>query len=47
MTRFLAHQLATAHWFDLGAARKDLGFVPEVTVAEGVERLRASLSPAC
>ncbi len=25
MTRFLANELATAHWFDIRAARKDLG----------------------
>lgn len=42
MTRFLAEQLATAHWFDLTAARTDLGFVPEVSFEEGVERLRES-----
>ena len=24
MTRFLAEQLSTAHWFDLSAARRDL-----------------------
>ncbi len=40
MTRFLATQLATAHWFDLGAARRDLGYQPRVSLAEGLERLR-------
>ena len=29
MTRFVATQLATSHWFDLGAARRDLGYQPE------------------
>lgn len=42
MTRFLAEQLATAHWFDLTAARRDLGYSPEVSFREGIERLRAS-----
>ena len=28
MTRFVAEQLATAHWFDIGAAKRDLGYVP-------------------
>lgn len=42
MTRFLAEQLATAHWFDLTAARADLGYVPEVSFREGVDRLRDS-----
>ncbi len=44
MTRFLARQLATAHWFDLSAARRDLGYRPRVTVQEGLDRLRAELS---
>ena len=43
MTRFLARQLATAHWFDISAARRDLGYVPQVTVAEGLGRLAESL----
>lgn len=39
MTRFVARQLATAHWFDITAARRDLGYVPRVTVDEGLKRL--------
>jgi 2-alkyl-3-oxoalkanoate reductase len=39
MTRFLAAQLATAHWFDITAARRDLGYVPRVSTAEGMKRL--------
>ncbi|WP_435019728.1 NAD-dependent epimerase/dehydratase family protein [Tundrisphaera sp. TA3] len=39
MTRFLAHQLATAHWFNIDAARRDLGYRPSVTIAEGLRRL--------
>ena len=42
MTRFLAHQLSTAHWFDLTAARRDLGYAPRVTIEEGLRRLAAS-----
>ncbi len=44
MTRFLAEELATAHWFDITAARKDLGYVPRVSIDEGMERLRAWLN---
>jgi nucleoside-diphosphate-sugar epimerase len=40
MTRFVAHELASAHWFDISAARRDLGYVPEVTIDEGLTRLR-------
>ncbi len=43
MTRFLARELATAHWFDLTAARRDLGYAPAVSVAEGLKRLEESL----
>lgn len=43
MTRFLARQLGTAHWFDLTAARRDLGYDPKITIAEGMERLKESL----
>lgn len=44
MTRFVAHQLATSHWFDLTAARRDLGYHPIVSFEEGLERLRACRS---
>jgi nucleoside-diphosphate-sugar epimerase len=40
MTRFVAHELASAHWFDIGAARRDFGYVPEVSIEEGLLRLR-------
>jgi nucleoside-diphosphate-sugar epimerase len=43
MTRFVARELATAHWFDLSAARRDLGFVPAVSFEEGMRRLADSL----
>lgn len=39
MTRFLAEQLATPHWYDLSAARRDFGYVPKISIAEGLERL--------
>ena len=43
MTRFLARQLATAHWYDISAAKRDLGYVPQVSIVEGLQRLEASL----
>ena len=39
MTRFVARQLATAHWFDLSAAKNDLGYQPKVSIDEGMLRL--------
>ncbi|MCK9296033.1 MAG: NAD-dependent epimerase/dehydratase family protein [Desulfobulbaceae bacterium] len=43
MTRFLAEQLAKSHWFSLEKARRDFGYRPEVSTAEGVDRLVAWL----
>lgn len=43
MTRFLARQLSTAHWFDISAARRDLGYEPRVSIEQGLERLAGSL----
>lgn len=43
LTRFVVSQLSTAHWYDISAARRDLGYAPTVSYAEGMERLRASL----
>lgn len=40
MTRFVARQLATAHWFDISAAKRDLGYTPKVSMQQGFERLR-------
>ena len=40
MTRFAAKELATSHWFDISRAKKDLGYVPAVSIAEGLDRLK-------
>jgi nucleoside-diphosphate-sugar epimerase len=42
MTRFLAEQLSTAHWFDQTTTRERLHWRPAVTLAEGFERLAAA-----
>lgn len=41
LTRFLAEQLSTAHWFDISAAKRELGYRPLVTPEEGLKRLGA------
>jgi 2-alkyl-3-oxoalkanoate reductase len=46
MTRFLAQELATAHWFDITAARCDLGYEPAVSIAMGLVRLADHFSAA-
>lgn len=46
MTRFAAAQLSHAEWFDISAARRDLGYVPTVTIDEGLRRLAASFRAA-
>ncbi len=39
MTRFVARELSTAHWFDISAAKRDLGYAPQVSTSEGLARL--------
>jgi nucleoside-diphosphate-sugar epimerase len=38
MTRFVAHQLSTSHWYDISAAKRDLGYEPKVSIEEGLQR---------
>ncbi|WP_315386434.1 2-alkyl-3-oxoalkanoate reductase [uncultured Stenotrophomonas sp.] len=42
MTRFLAEQLCTPHWYSMEPARRDFGYVPQVSIDEGLTRLKAS-----
>ncbi len=39
MTRFLAAQLAKSHYYDISRARRDFGYQPQVSIAEGMVRL--------
>jgi nucleoside-diphosphate-sugar epimerase len=39
ITRFVVRQLSTAHWFDLAAAKRDLGYAPKVSTDEGLRRV--------
>lgn len=44
MTRFVAVELATAHWFSIDAARRDFGYSPDISIDEGLRRLREWLA---
>ncbi len=39
MTRFLAEQLSTPHYYDIAAARRDFGYQPKVMTLEGLRQL--------
>jgi len=43
VTRFVAAELAKDHWFSIEAARRDLGYAPRVSMAEGTAALVAAL----
>ena len=43
LTRFLAEQLATEHWYDMAPAMRDFGYVPKVTIEQGLSRLAESM----
>ncbi len=45
MTRFVAAQLSTSHWYDITAARRDLGYEPTVSIDDGLKRLAESFGP--
>ncbi len=40
MTRFLAEQLSTTHWYDMGPAQRDFGYRPRVSFHEGLTELK-------
>ena len=44
MTRFVARQLSTSHYFNISAAKKDFAYHPLVTIDQGMKRLKRSLS---
>ena len=46
LTRWSAEHLSTAHWYDISAAKRDLGYRAEISFAEGLERLAKTLHPS-
>lgn len=39
MSRWIVRELTTSHWFDISAARRDLGYEPQVDLAQGLGKL--------
>jgi nucleoside-diphosphate-sugar epimerase len=39
ISRFVVSQMSHAEWFDISAAKRDLGYAPQVSVEEGLKRL--------
>lgn len=48
MTRFLAEQLATTHWYSMQPAQRDFGYAPRISMEQGFARLaeHALVAPA-
>ena len=46
ITRYLLDLISQDHWFDISAARRDLGYEPRVRLEEGLARMRESLQRA-
>ncbi|NLM16722.1 MAG: NAD-dependent epimerase/dehydratase family protein [Candidatus Riflebacteria bacterium] len=40
LTRWVAGEMATAHWFDISAAKRDFGYEPIVSMKEGFKLLK-------
>jgi nucleoside-diphosphate-sugar epimerase len=43
MNRWIVRELTTARWFDISAAKRDLGYEPAVSIDEGMRRLASWL----
>ena len=46
LTRFIVEEFSTSHWFDISAAKRDLGYAPQVDFEEGMRRLTRHLAAA-
>jgi len=40
LSLFLIKELTTSHWYDISAAKKELGYEPKVSMDEGLKRLK-------
>lgn len=43
ITHWSAEHLSTAHWYDISAAKRDLGYKAEISIAEGLKKLSNNL----
>lgn len=43
MTRFVASQLSSSHYYDISRAKRDFGYQPIITYAEAMDKLRPEL----
>jgi len=43
MTRFVAKQLSTSHYFDISAAKRDFGYAALVSIDQGMQALKIAL----
>ncbi|MEI7731465.1 MAG: NAD-dependent epimerase/dehydratase family protein [Verrucomicrobiota bacterium] len=41
LTRFVVRELSSAHWFNISAAKRDLGYRPAISIEEGLRQLKA------
>lgn len=46
LTRFVVREMSTAHWFDISAARRDFGYAPAISIAQGLDQLRSAANRA-
>lgn len=44
LTRFAVLQLGTSHWYETRAAREELGYIPRISMREGLKALEKSLA---
>jgi len=40
LTPFVVKQLSSSHWYDISAAKRDFGYVPTISISEGMNRLK-------